>query len=230
MFIDPWGLKAENLREMAEASGGIVDWCEKTRTATVTINGVTRTFTEGEAGIYIDQDGVLMVEGALFAHEFEGQYWELTGDGFVEYQLFIEMSDMEYFLGVPISGTTHKINVTSITYLDNVAGQRAAQKANDHMDNLTATATLVIWTGVGALGGPFTAVAGFTYALVEIWLIDYSHGLNAGDTIITSSIYTFSKKGLLNDGRGRYDYSLTIKRNNGDTERTNNSLTFSGRL
>ena len=52
-FIDPFGLAA--LRAYVEGLGGTIDfWDDKTKTATATLNGITRSFTAGTYGIFID--------------------------------------------------------------------------------------------------------------------------------------------------------------------------------
>ncbi|MCL2409143.1 MAG: hypothetical protein FWC96_05955 [Oscillospiraceae bacterium] len=64
MFVDPSGL---NLRAFAEANNGTVVWNAATSTATVTVNNITRSFTEGVLGTYINSSGSMVVYEGFFA-------------------------------------------------------------------------------------------------------------------------------------------------------------------
>ena len=57
-WIDPSGL---NLRAFAEANNGTILWNETTRTATVTVNGVTQQFRDGDPGVRINRYGTRVV-------------------------------------------------------------------------------------------------------------------------------------------------------------------------
>ena len=55
MFIDPLGLAL--LQQYVEDNKGTVTWDDKTKTVTATVNGITRSFTEGTYGIFINRNG-----------------------------------------------------------------------------------------------------------------------------------------------------------------------------
>ena len=68
-FIDPWGLSPTiPVRATAEAAGAEVSWNQDTRTATVSMNGLTMDFVDGQGGSFVNDAWRMQVDsGALNA-------------------------------------------------------------------------------------------------------------------------------------------------------------------
>ena len=72
MFIDPLGLAL--LRQYVDDNKGTVTWDDKTKTATATVNGITKSFTAGTQGIYINKDNRIVVPDDILKTAFMMDY------------------------------------------------------------------------------------------------------------------------------------------------------------
>jgi RHS repeat-associated protein len=68
IFIDPLGLAL--LRQYVDDNKGTVTWDDKTKTATATVNGITRSFTAGTYGIFINSNSRIDVPDDILAAAF----------------------------------------------------------------------------------------------------------------------------------------------------------------
>ena len=70
-YLDPSGHDAVGLRASVEESGGTIDWDPYTRTATATVNGVTKTYDANtDSGVYINEYGRIVIDSERFANDF----------------------------------------------------------------------------------------------------------------------------------------------------------------
>ena len=64
-FVDPWGLSPTiPVRATAEAAGAEVTWNQDTRTATVSMNGLTMNFVDGQGGSFVNDEWRMQVDAS----------------------------------------------------------------------------------------------------------------------------------------------------------------------
>ena len=210
MFVDPWGLRYESVRQMAEDAGGTVEWDGNRNVAIVRLNGKKIEYYSGDGkGSFIDgTDGKLYVDGSTFAKDFGASYEEKAGDGYEGYILII-----------PI--TYGQIKVESLKFTYTVAGEHLASNFNNRQneangDSILFTTIIASVYAMGAsviIGGVTVAgTSGLSYAGNHV---DVSFKLRAGERITVRTT-----GGYAPNGRAALTYDTIVRNTSGNVRQT----------
>ena len=209
MFVDSSGMKYEELRELAETIGAEILWDSNTKTAIVTLDGVTKKFSvdksidQANGTTFIDStNNKMYVWGSDFAKQFGATYSEISGDGYSGYKFTYNREKKQV--------SSYHIDAISVKITDSASGQKLADEFNSAQNRNFGNQLI----GVSALldvltEGTAPGVAGYILSVFQNNYVDVSSNLQANERI---SVAFFAGNASL--GRGGAIYQTIIRNRN----------------
>lgn len=174
-FVDPWGLRDEELSILAEACGGTYTYYSDTQCAIIVVGNKTLTYLASSDSSYV-KDGKLYVDGETFAKDLGATYTEIDTEA---YEGFIFSYDNDDYYSDSIS----------LFVKETIQGESFANDCNTKQ-NGEASATLTILGGAVSLYvGAINMVAGIVSSVATtiggtgVSFVNLSYNLQIGERI-----------------------------------------------